>query len=549
MTAVWLWVSIAILISERTALFGNIPIASDGTLGALNVNSGTVVFNTDFTTTNGGTYSVNGVTQRGQARDMGLPQNSGGVDHTNANIFVFDFTDINLSSNVNVSVIGECGLVLLASGTAELDANFNLSGVSGQAGGVNAGGGGGAGGGVISVFANGDLTFAGVIRLNGGDGALSYQTAGNGWGGSGGGALAGGGSGGQGGFAEGGGRGGTGGDGAFVGFNKILSIGFYLDGGGGGGAYNGGAGGGGRTGGYNGDAGQGGSCPTGAIGGKGGSGHNLWGDNGGAAGGGNGGSGSPLGAGGGGGGGNAPNGTPGGAGGAAGLFCGAGGGGGGGDLCTTNSHPALDNGGGGGGGGSGGNPGSVIPTASEKSGGGGGGGQSFLGTDSGVLTYTGTIEAFGGNAPCGDGGSGSLKLIAPDEASLHVQAGALFNGVTPLSDSNSVFVTDLTLADYLPAGGGGGGGGGGSGLVNPCVGYPIISSISIVSTTNLVISGMNGCPEATCTVLSSTNITAPLTNWIVLVTNKFGTDGSFAFTNVIAPGVPGQFYRLQQSQP
>jgi hypothetical protein len=46
-------------------------------------------------------------------------------------------------------------------------------------------------------------------------------------------------------------------------------------------------------------------------------------------------------------------------------------------------------------------------------------------------------------------------------------------------------------------------------------------------------------------VLTSTNVAAPLTNWTVLATNTFRSDGSFSCTNAIAPGVPGRFHRLQ----
>src|SRR6476661_6012379 len=53
------------LISFGIPAYG-IPISSNSSFGALNVASGAVVFNTDFTDlTNGGTYSINGVMQSG----------------------------------------------------------------------------------------------------------------------------------------------------------------------------------------------------------------------------------------------------------------------------------------------------------------------------------------------------------------------------------------------------------------------------------------------------------------------------------------------------
>jgi len=468
-----------------TTAFG-IPVSSDGSLGALNVTSGTVVFNTDFSDEiNGGTYAINGVMQAGTAREVTLPQDSGGVVHAPATIFVFDFTGITLGTSVDVSVAGASGLVLLASDTANISARFNLSGSNGQEGGNDAGGGGGAGGGVLSIFSEGDLTFTGVALLNGGGGGLSYQMGGSSFGGSGGVGSAGGGSGGDGGFGESGGRGGNGGEGGLIGI-KFKGIGGGIrisgGGGGGGGAYRGGSGGGADSNGSAGNPGGLGLCDQASAGGTGGEGGGAGGDGGlgGLQGtnttpngekGENGGI--PLllltGGGGGGGGGAAPDGGVGGAGGTGGLGGGGGGGGGGGDLCVTGAGQSgpLANGGGGGGGGGAGGVGNVI-TASQVSGGGGGGGQLFLGTNAGTLACDGLIEALGGVGFGGIGGLGALTLVAPDVADVLIQSNCLFNGVTPLSPtSDATLLSTLSLTDFLPIGGGGGGGAGGPGLPVP----------------------------------------------------------------------------------
>jgi hypothetical protein len=450
---------------------GGNPIASNGSLGALNVASGSIVFNTDFTDlTNGAQYSINGVPQAGLARQVALPMNSGGLEHPSMNIFVWDFTSIDIASGVNVSVTGGSGLVLLASSSANIGGSFGLAGATGQTGASGGAGGGGAGGGTLSIFANSGLAFTGSIDTSGGAGGLSYQGSGNSNGGAGGAGAAGGGSGGGGGGTDAGGRGGTGGNGSLVGFNLWgATIGYHLagGGGGGGGGYNGGGGGGGSSLGSPGNPGAGGTCPAPAAGGAGGGGADTTTTTGGAGGaaGAVGGTGGFAAGGGGGGGGSAPNGTPGGAGGPGGVGGGGGGGGGGGDLCTNiPGHPPLDNGGGGSGGGGSGNPGSPIKLVASNTGGGGGAGKTYLGTETGQLVYNGIISAFGGDSGTSPGGNGSLLFIAP--SINNVVIGGLFNGATPLTpNSNSAFVSSLSLGEYVPFGGAGGGGGAGAGEV------------------------------------------------------------------------------------
>ena len=42
-------------------------------------------------------------------------------------------------------------------------------------------------------------------------------------------------------------------------------------------------------------------------------------------------------------------------------------------------------------------------------------------------------------------------------------------------------------------------------------------------------------------VLTSTNLSVPLSNWTSVVTNPFTTNGTFDYTNPIVPGTPRQF--------
>ncbi len=58
-------------------------------------------------------------------------------------------------------------------------------------------------------------------------------------------------------------------------------------------------------------------------------------------------------------------------------------------------------------------------------------------------------------------------------------------------------------------------------------------------------SGSNGTQGNDYYVLASTNVAMPVSNWTILMTNQFGTGGSFSFTNAITPGVPRRFYLLQ----
>jgi len=73
---------------------------------------------------------------------------------------------------------------------------------------------------------------------------------------------------------------------------------------------------------------------------------------------------------------------------------------------------------------------------------------------------------------------------------------------------------------------------------------PSFSSIT-VSGTNMVISGTNGSAGANYAVLTATNITIPLSNWVSIATNQFGSGGEFSFTNGIAPGDRQRFFRIR----
>jgi hypothetical protein len=60
----------------------------------------------------------------------------------------------------------------------------------------------------------------------------------------------------------------------------------------------------------------------------------------------------------------------------------------------------------------------------------------------------------------------------------------------------------------------------------------------------IVLRGTNASPtNSTYYILSSTNVTTPLSNWTRLETNQFLNDGTFSFTNTGT--LPKRFYLLQ----
>jgi hypothetical protein len=75
---------------------------------------------------------------------------------------------------------------------------------------------------------------------------------------------------------------------------------------------------------------------------------------------------------------------------------------------------------------------------------------------------------------------------------------------------------------------------------------PALTSIRL-SGTNVVLNAANGFVGGTYYVLTSTNLTMPLNQWLPLSTNVLGASGSFTLTasNGFAPKFPRQFYVLQ----
>jgi hypothetical protein len=62
----------------------------------------------------------------------------------------------------------------------------------------------------------------------------------------------------------------------------------------------------------------------------------------------------------------------------------------------------------------------------------------------------------------------------------------------------------------------------------------------------VVLSGTGGTTGYSYAVVTSTNVTLPMTLWTPVATNVFGAGGSFSYTNTISPSTPTLFLRLAQ---
>jgi autotransporter-associated beta strand protein len=77
---------------------------------------------------------------------------------------------------------------------------------------------------------------------------------------------------------------------------------------------------------------------------------------------------------------------------------------------------------------------------------------------------------------------------------------------------------------------------------------PVFAAPCFQNPTNLVLSGSGGSPDLPYYVLSSTNLTLPISNWTVINSGLFDGVGNFRCTNVLIPSLPAQYFRLSPSQ-
>ena len=85
-----------------------------------------------------------------------------------------------------------------------------------------------------------------------------------------------------------------------------------------------------------------------------------------------------------------------------------------------------------------------------------------------------------------------------------------------------------------------------SGVIKVAVGssQPVIGSTK-VSGGNLILSGTGGMANAGYSVLTTTNLVIPLSNWTLLSTGSFDGSGAFSVTNPISSGIAQSFYTIR----
>jgi hypothetical protein len=141
----------------------------------------------------------------------------------------------------------------------------------------------------------------------------------------------------------------------------------------------------------------------------------------------------------------------------------------------------------------------------------------------GAIVYGGVLNAqnIGGSLAVGN----SFKLFSATNYS------GVFSAIVPATPGSSLAWNTNGLTNGVLS------------IVSGIVPQPRITAISF-SGSNLVISGTNGTAGQQYTLLSSTNLTLPFTNWTAVVTNTFPAN-SFSTTNTISPGSARSFYLLR----
>jgi hypothetical protein len=73
--------------------------------------------------------------------------------------------------------------------------------------------------------------------------------------------------------------------------------------------------------------------------------------------------------------------------------------------------------------------------------------------------------------------------------------------------------------------------------------YQVPTLQASLAGTNLVLSGM-GNASTPYSILSSTSLDLPTSNWGVVATQAFDIDGNYSWTNSLNSNTPVQFYRV-----
>jgi hypothetical protein len=154
----------------------------------------------------------------------------------------------------------------------------------------------------------------------------------------------------------------------------------------------------------------------------------------------------------------------------------------------------------------------------------------YYGIPSGLAFVSGTYHVFGNN--------GSIPYLGNVTANANTALNnrLVTNGPVFINATN--LYRDLTNAsDHLPV------------VADYTIPIPAphITSFSLVGT-NLILNVANGITGGVFTVLMSTNLALPLTNWTTLATNIVGNTSNLTFTvtNAVSQTAPQQLYILKE---
>ena len=130
-------------------------------------------------------------------------------------------------------------------------------------------------------------------------------------------------------------------------------------------------------------------------------------------------------------------------------------------------------------------------------------------------------------------GTPPVELALIKYGTLSPQVGSTFNiGLGSLPAGYSGYLTNDT--DQLMVG---------LVLTSAIHPRPVMTGLSL-SGTNLVIAGTNGFANFPYRVVSSTNVSDPLSTWTVIGSGVFGPTGNFNFSTPVVPAVPQRFYSV-----
>jgi autotransporter-associated beta strand protein len=74
---------------------------------------------------------------------------------------------------------------------------------------------------------------------------------------------------------------------------------------------------------------------------------------------------------------------------------------------------------------------------------------------------------------------------------------------------------------------------------------PPTVSVPVIENGNVILNGAGGPSNLLYYVLGSTNVAAPLAEWLRIGTNQFNAAGGFSFTNPLPPGTPQMFQAIE----